>query len=130
MSQYDSQIVAVDSPSYYFANTYLGKSEEFYKTHSVAAFTFPDIPFSFAYVSTKIASDATYYHLNPLIKPDAVQSNTIVNESTLEGYGPLELRVATTGELKRIREAVEASTAHFSTLYIKPEQPMSILNKV
>lgn len=118
MKQFAGKIVAVKSPSYYFTHTYLGKSESFFKTHSVGAFTFPDISVAFAHVSSapnNHVEGGTGYDLHHLLKIKASRGAPIVNKKTLNEYGPLQLRFASTEELQRIRKAVSSSLATFSS---------------
>lgn len=122
LAPYAGQIVAIsDESSSYFAR---------------GTFSFSDISCTFAYV---ISKPATYfaggvgYHLNSLNKPRAIESACIVNENTLaESERPLEMRLASKEELKRIRTVVISSSAVFSTLFCNEalEKTMAILDAV
>ena len=133
MAPFAGKIVAVDSPSCVFAQTFLGQSEAFYATRRTSAFTFPDHTFAFAYVSQK-TSDRWYggegYPLSILLKKEAVDSSNIVNKSTLEDDNPLALRVALPDELLKIRSVVLSAFATFSTCTDSrevPREPLKLL---
>ena len=122
LSSYAGQIVAVASPSHYF-------------THPVESFMFSDMPFTFAYVSSKLLRcfhDGVGYHLNSLLKSGAAGSATIVNEATLRDYGSLSVRCASLEELRRIRDVVFFSLAIFSSCFYEeaPREAMAILSRV
>lgn len=109
------KIVAIKSPSDYFTG----------RNSITPTLTFPDIPFSFAYVKKSHHMDfepGALYYLNLLLKREAIHFGTFIDQRSLEDAGPLELRLASTDELVRIRKAVSSSGAVFSTLYCKEAQ--------
>jgi hypothetical protein len=123
LTPYAGQIVAVMGRGYFVNDDYINNKE---------AFSSPENPFIFAYVSSKTTDyfkGGIGYYLNTLYKPDAIEEASIVNGDTIKC---LCVRKASTEELKYISKAVTYSLATFGTLFCPEAQTetWAILRKV